>query len=122
MSLILLVDDDDLFRKMLRITLVKMGHKVVEARDGKEAINLFKQKLPDLVLTDILMPKFDGLETTHALRKINPNVKIVVMSAGGGYSTDLLNMGHQLGANDMLRKPFTDKELTATLVALLQES
>jgi len=122
MSLILLVDDDDLFRKMLRITLVKMGHKVVEARDGKEAINLFKQKLPDLVLTDILMPKFDGLETTHALREINPNVKIVVMSAGGGYSTDLLNMGQQLGANHSMRKPFTDQELTATLAELLSEA
>ncbi len=122
MSLILLVDDDDLFRKMLRITLVKMGYKVVEARDGKEAMNLFKQKLPDLVLTDILMPKFDGLETTHALRKINPNVKIVVMSAGGGYSTDLLNMGHQLGANHSMRKPFTDQELTATLAELLSEA
>jgi len=119
MSRILLVDDDDSFRKMLRITLVKMGYKVIEARDGKEAMTMFKQEQPDLVLTDLLMPKQDGLETIHALRQRDPDAKIIAMSAGGGYTADLLKMGQQMGANRVLRKPFPHDELAAMLIELL---
>jgi len=119
MSRILLVDDDDAFRKMLRITLVKMGYNVIEAREGKEAMKLFKQESPDVVLTDILMPKQDGLETIHALRQRDPDAKIIAMSAGGVYTTDLLKMGRQMGANRVLRKPFPHDELAAMLTELL---
>jgi CheY-like chemotaxis protein len=116
MPKILLVDDDDALRKMLRIMLTKMGHVVREARDGQVAIEMCGQEEPDLVLTDIVMPGQEGLETIFALRHSNPSVKIIAMSGGGRISsTDYLQIAKSLGARRVLAKPFSSEQLATAI-------
>jgi CheY-like chemotaxis protein len=120
MKRILLVDDDDSFRKMLRKTLVKMGFEVAEAHNGSEALKVFGQNSPDLVLTDIVMPEKEGLETINALRRIQAGVKIIAMSGGGrGNAMDYLNVAKMLGADRVLSKPFSNDEIATALDELL---
>jgi CheY-like chemotaxis protein len=115
MARILLVEDDESLRKALRLTLIHMGHSVVEARDGKEASKLSLENI-DTVLTDIIMPEQDGIETIMQFRKKHPNLRIVAMSGGGRVSAgDYLPFAKHLGANSVLAKPFTDEELIAAL-------
>ena len=113
---ILLVDDDDLFRKMLRLTLLKMGHKVTEACNGKEAILAHKHEPADVVMTDLIMPEQEGLETIRTLKRTEPTLRIVAMSGGGrAGAPDFLQMAKGLGADRILLKPFTNDELTTAL-------
>jgi CheY-like chemotaxis protein len=116
MSRILLIDDDDSFRKMLRITLTGMGHVVLEARNGREGLAIPPHIQADVVLTDIIMPEKEGLETIIAMRHTRPGARIVAMSGGGrGTATDYLMLAQKLGASAILAKPFSDDELTAAL-------
>ncbi len=120
MPLILLVDDDDSFRRMLRKTLLKLGYEVVEARNGKEAIEEFEKARVDLVLTDIVMPEKEGLETINTLKRKQADLKIIAMSGGGrGSATDYLKMAKIMGADHILPKPFSNQEMAAILGALL---
>src|SRR5258706_7398782 len=120
MSRILLVDDDDSFRRMLMLTLTNMGHAVVEASNGKEAIKLFEAAPPDVVLTDIVMPEKEGLETIGELRRKHPGVKIIAMSGGGRVSaTDYLKIARKLGAAGVLAKPFSNQEMAMVLDEVL---
>jgi CheY-like chemotaxis protein len=116
MPRILLVDDDQLFRTMLRIKLVKMGYLISEARHGREALALFKEKPTDLVITDLVMPDMEGLETIREFKQRHSGVKIIAMSGGGrGSSVSYLKMAGGLGAHRVLSKPFTDDELRSCL-------
>src|SRR5690349_15882016 len=120
MARILLIDDDDLLRTALRLTLAHFGHTVIEARDGKEGMRLFPTAAADLVITDIVMPEKEGLEVLMELRKQRPPVKIIAISGGGRVSPDdYLNTARQMGAARVLAKPFTNEELLATVDALL---
>lgn len=120
MPRILLVDDDDPFRKMLMLTLTKMGHHVMEARNGKEALKLFAHVAPDLVISDLIMPEKEGLETIGELRRKHPGVKIIAMSGGGRVSaTDYLKIARALGADHVLAKPFSNDELKAAVAGLV---
>ncbi len=108
MARILLVDDDELLRNVLALTLRKMGHVVIEARNGREALELSADGLPDLLITDLIMPEKEGLETITTIRQIHPTVKVIAMSGGGrGDATDYLNVARLLGADRTLQKPFT---------------
>jgi len=123
MQKILLVDDDDPFRKMLRKTLIKMGYEVVEARNGDEAVKLYEQETVDLVMTDIIMPEKEGLETIDALKSKHLGVIIIAMSGGGrGSATDYLKVAKLMGADRILSKPFSNEEMAATLDELLGKS
>jgi DNA-binding response OmpR family regulator len=116
MRRILLVDDDDSFRKMLRLTLVKLGYDVLEAGDGKEALRLIHEAPPDVVMTDLIMPEKEGLETIQALRRTHPSVKIIAMSGGGRINArDFLVVAKLFGAHRTLIKPFSNQEMTAAL-------
>lgn len=120
---ILLVDDDEQFRKMLRKMLVRMGFEVIEARDGKEAIEIFQRDPVDLVMTDIIMPEKEGLETIGALKRKLPGVKIVAMSGGGrGSATDYLKVAMMMGADRTIPKPFSSENLETLLASLFGES
>lgn len=120
MTRILLVDDDDHFRRMLLTTLEKMGHEVLEARNGKEALILCETGQPSLLLLDIFMPEKDGLETIAELRKMVPPHKVIAMSGGSrGSATDYLKLAKRLGATSTLNKPFTTEELSAAITAAL---
>ncbi len=87
MARILLIDDDDSVRTMLRLTLAHFGHTVIEARNGKEGLELFQHANADLVITDIVMPEKEGLEVLMELRKKHPPVKIIAISGGATIST-----------------------------------
>src|SRR5580704_17582412 len=84
---ILVVDDDDAFRKMMCRTLTEMGYEVMEARNGKEAVQVHELCPADAVLTDLIMPDTDGIETIRELRRIHSPVKIIAMSGGGWVGT-----------------------------------
>jgi CheY-like chemotaxis protein len=120
MPKILLVDDNDLFRCMLRKTLLKLGYEVEEATNGREAMRRHSAAPAHLVLTDLIMPDCEGLETIGALRKQDPQVKIVAMSGGGRINArDFLVVARYMGANRTLAKPFSHEELVGTLAELL---
>ena len=122
MPRILVVDDDDSFRKMLRLTLVKLGHEVREARNGLEAVTLYEEEPADLMITDIIMPEQDGLETIRLMRRAHPSLKIIAMSGGGRVNaTDYLKIANSMKANRVLAKPFKIEEIAAILSDLLSE-
>jgi DNA-binding NtrC family response regulator len=107
MARILVIDDDEQIRSVLRRALEGEGHEVLEAGDGTEALRLHRATPADLVITDILMPKKDGLEVLLALRRGSPRLKVIAMSGGGrhGQMTSL-EAARPLGAFASLSKPF----------------
>ena len=124
MSSILVVDDEEQIRRLICITLERAGYHVTEARDGKEALLLHRLAPADLIIMDILMPDQDGLETTVALRRESPGVKIIVITGGSDMIGILnyLDVAKMLGAHSTLQKPFEMKTLLETIQAELQAS
>jgi len=115
-SRVLLVDDDEPLRKMLKFSLQKMGHVVDEARNGDEALRLCESEPPDLVLTDIIMPDKEGLGTILEIRQTYPHLKIIAMSGGGRTSSvDYLKIARRLGATHTLEKPFSYDDLNTAI-------
>jgi CheY-like chemotaxis protein len=107
MAHILIIEDDDLFRRMLRATLEQEGHVVTEARNGSEGIAKHRDSAPDVVITDLIMPEKEGLETIIELRETCPGVRVIAMSGGGrGLPAGYLNLAQHLGAVRVLAKPF----------------
>lgn len=117
MPRLILVEDDPQVRGMLSETLREEGYDVVEASNGKEAVTLFRESPAELVITDIIMPEQDGVETIHALRREFPDVKIIAISGGsanirGDY---LLGTANALGAIKTFNKPVDMNELLETV-------
>jgi len=107
MARILVIDDEDPIRRMLRAALEMEGHEVLEASEGEEAIRLYRATPADVVITDIIMPRKDGLEVIMTLRREAPELKIIAMSGGGRFDLmEPLEMAEPLGAFATLRKPF----------------
>ena len=122
MALILLIDDDDSLRTMLRLTLTDSGHTVIEARNGREGLALFPHACADLVITDIVMPESEGFEVLMTLRDKQPPVRIIAISGGGLQSpTDYLQMAKGMGAAKVLEKPFSNEALMAAVDEVLAE-
>ena len=123
MRQILLVDDDEPFRAMLHKTLEKAGYHVTDAPDGKAALKLFPEHPCDLVITDLVMPEKEGLETIVELRRLHAGVKIIAIS-GGGRMNPLTNlvMARKLGARRTLAKPFSQKEVLEAVALVLDEA
>jgi DNA-binding response OmpR family regulator len=120
MARILVVDDDISFRKMLRLTLSRSGHAVCEARDGDEALEVIREAPVDLVMTDLIMPGREGIETITALRREFPGLKIIAMSGGGrATACQYLSIARAIGAHRTLAKPFSNDEMVAAIAAVL---
>jgi len=120
MAHILLADDDESFRRMLRLTLVRLGHTVDEAKDGAQAWTKFQTQPVDLVIMDLIMPEKEGLETIRQFRKNRVAVKILAISGGGRIDArDMLTVARQFGADAALAKPFSNEELAQALKLLL---
>jgi CheY-like chemotaxis protein len=113
MARILLIDDYDLVRGLLREALELAGHTVIEARNGAEGVDLFRQAAADLVITDIVMPNTDGLAVVMALREHVPPVHIIAISGAGPSAEDYLDLAYRMGAVKVLLKPFTIAALIA---------
>jgi CheY-like chemotaxis protein len=123
MKRILLIEDDENIRKMLRISLEEYGYAVTEACDGKQGLASYKASPADLVLTDLVMPEKEGLETIRDLRKSYPHVKIIAMSGGSRTNVgENLKMAKLLGAAALVSKPFEVSTLAATIAKLLGEA
>jgi CheY-like chemotaxis protein len=119
MARILVIDDDVMLQRMLRETLRLLGHEVRQAFDGREGVQVCLRESPDLVLTDILMPNQDGLQTIRELRRDCPNLKIIAMSGGSHVwpEMDALPFAVRFGARDVLYKPFGRERLRTAIDA-----
>lgn len=121
MAVILLIDDDDILRAAVQEALEQLGHQVIGAGEGKSALDLLQANPADLVITDIVMPGMEGLETIIELRRRHPELKIIAMSGGGRSNPgDYLEVARKLGAAHILAKPFTIEELSAAIAAALK--
>ena len=119
MARILVIEDQDLVRRMLRDTLELTGHTVIEARNGAEGLDLFRQAGADLVITDIVMPGKGGIDVVRALREHVPPVNIIAISGARGGAEDYLELAYRMGAVKVLLKPFTPAALIAAVDELL---
>jgi DNA-binding NtrC family response regulator len=112
MAHILIVDDDAQIREMLRQMLEDAGFEVTEAPDGKVAMKLYRESPSDLVLTDLIMPEQEGLETIQSLKAEFPDAKIIAMSGGGRLGPEsYLKMAGAFGALHTFTKPVRRDEL-----------
>jgi DNA-binding response OmpR family regulator len=119
MADILVIDDEQQMRRLIARVLKRYDHVVHEATDGKQGIALFKQLLPALVISDIVMPDGEGIETIREIRRLAPNVPILAIS--GGIARSLyLRSATGLGATASLAKPFDNDELLAAVADLLR--
>jgi len=121
---ILVVDDESEIRALVSRILKQAGYEVIEAADGNEGTRLFKENLPELLITDIIMPEKEGIETIMELRRDFPNVKIIAISGGGkSLARDTcLRFAKGLGATRTLAKPFSRQELLDAVQEVLNPS
>ena len=118
---ILLVDDDEQFRSMLSESLRRAGYEVTEARDGSEGIRLYRDHPTDLIITDLIMPEKEGLETIQEYRMDYPEAKIIAISGGSrNASFDYLKMAKALGAQRVVAKPFPRQEILDAVTQVLE--
>jgi CheY-like chemotaxis protein len=117
---ILVADDNDEVRRVIRLTLEQDGFDVCEAADGEEAVRALSDIPFDLVITDILMPQKDGLETIMHLRRATPSTKVIAMSGAGNEL--FLRDASGLGVAGILLKPFTAGDLRQLVLSVLKVS
>lgn len=114
---ILIVDDDPSIRDVLKFTLDKAGYDVTEATNGAEALVRFKEKSPDLMVLDILMPEMDGTDVCKEIRK-HSNIPIIFLTSLDEEADRII--GLELGGDDYITKPFSPRELLARVKAVLR--
>jgi DNA-binding NtrC family response regulator len=120
MARILLVDDEATVRELIELVLQLDAHEVTLAGDGDQAIQAIEQSDFDLVITDLVMPGKEGIETIMEIRQLRPELRIIAMSGGGrGNAGDYLAMAAQLGAARTLEKPFTNDALLTVVREVL---
>jgi DNA-binding response OmpR family regulator len=98
------------------------GHEVIEAEDGVEGLRVFRTESPDIVVSDIVMPKKEGIETILELRRENPALLILAISGNLTGSTNYLHFAEKLGANGTLAKPFRATDLLREIDNLMRRS
>ena len=116
---ILIVDDEEPIRDLLRYNLEKEGYKTLEANDGQAGVDIALAEKPDLVLLDLMLPKMDGLSVCKRVRQYL-NVPIVMLSAKGEEIDKIV--GLEIGADDYVTKPFSVRELMARIKANLRKA
>jgi len=122
MACILLIDDDALLREVLALALAQAGHTVWQAIDGQQGLEIFRCEPADIVITDIIMPDREGLETLMMLRSEQPQLPIIAMSGSATNSPLYLDMAAKLGARCVLTKPFPLSELLDAVAEILGEN
>lgn len=120
MQRILIIDDDHHILLMIKKMLERAGYEVDLASNGSEGLELFKRIQADLVITDIIMPEKEGLETIREMKRLRPDLKIIAMSGGGKISADnYLETAKIFGASRVLEKPFSQKTMVMAVIDLL---
>ena len=120
-ALILIVDDEARMRKLIKDFLVVKNYKIIEAKDGEEALEVFetnKEKI-DLVLLDVMMPKIDGWTVLRKIRQ-ESKVPVIMLTARGEEQDELF--GFELGVDEYISKPFSPKILVARIQAILKRT
>ncbi len=122
MHSILVVEDDAAVAFTVREMLSSAGYQVTTAANGVEAIEAYRRSRSDLVVTDLIMPEKDGLETIIDLRRGDPAVRMLAMSGGGRTrNMEFLGMARRLGVRVTLSKPFTREELLMAVATALED-
>lgn len=121
MACILLIDDDDALRGVIAQNLAIAGHTVLEAADGRQGVEVFHTKPVDLVLTDLVMPGKEGVETIIELHRKKPELPIIAMSGGMPRSSMYLDIAAKLGARRAIAKPFLPQDLLKAIDEVLAE-
>ena len=123
MPRILLVDDDEVLRRILSRALNRAGYEVAEAENGQVALERMFERPADLLVTDIIMPVMEGVETIRALRARHPSLRVIAISGGGHNPADwYLKIARSFGARKLLFKPFGPEELLEAVRDLLARS
>lgn len=117
MAKVLVVDDAGFIRRWASRTLTEAGHEVVEAADGKQAIQLYQQARPDAVFLDVSMPIMNGLTALQILRQVDPNARIAMLTSEG--HMEIVVEARRLGARDFVVKPCESSRLLAALKRIL---
>ena len=120
MAVIFLVEDDAALRARLRDLLLKSRHEVLEFTNGKDVLEMYHRRRPDLVITDLVMPDKEGLELLLDLRRIVQNARCIAMSETGRRGDAYLQAARKFGAKLTLSKPFTDAEFLEAVVSALE--
>lgn len=116
---VLIADDDINISELIKVYFEKDGFSTVTARNGKEAVELFKSEAPSIVILDVMMPEMDGWQVCREIRRVS-NIPIIMLTAKGETFDKVL--GLELGADDYMVKPFDPKELIARVKAVLRRS
>lgn len=116
MSAILVVEDDKPLRDLLASLLGERGYDVETAEEGSAALEMMAQKRFDIVISDIIMPGKEGIETIREIRSLHPDVQIIAMSAGGSMgNATVLEHARMIGAHESIRKPVDLKAFVTTV-------
>ena len=110
---ILLVDDEEGIRKVLKIALSDMGYRVRSAENGVEALRIFKDERPPIVMTDIKMPEMDGIELLRRLKKVSPDTEVIMITGHGDMDLAIKSVKYE--ATDFVTKPINDEILEIAL-------
>ena len=119
MEKILIADDEQLMRQLVIDFLKPEGYEILEASDGKEALEIYDKEHPDLILLDVMMPSYDGWTVCREIRR-ESTVPIMMLTAKGEEIDQLF--AYDLGADEYITKPFSPKILVAKIKALLRRS
>ncbi len=115
---ILVIDDEESIRGLIRAVMEKAGYTVLEAGDGDTGLEMSRSHHVDLIITDLIMPGKEGIETISELRKEQPHLKIIAIS-GAVDSATYLHMADHLGADETFGKPFHVNDMVETVGRLL---
>ena len=122
MPRIVIIDDEEAIRRLLRIALERAGYEVETASEGNAGLRSCRESKTDLVITDLVMPEKEGIETIQELRRVYPDIKIIAISGGGQISpVSYLSIAERIGANRTFEKPIDTKALVAAVGELLGE-
>jgi CheY-like chemotaxis protein len=117
---ILVIDDDALVRQTLMLVLESRGYEVQCAPEGRQGLRAYQKRRPDLVISDIIMPEMEGIQTIMELRILSPDCPIIAISGGGRFGkVDFLTVAKELGATATLSKPFETEDLLRTVASCL---
>jgi DNA-binding response OmpR family regulator len=119
---IVVIDDEEPIRRVLRLALERAGYEVETASDGDVGIRYCRERDTDAVITDLVMPDKEGIETIQELRRDFPDVKIIAISGGGQISPEsYLSIAERIGADRTFEKPIDTKELVTAVGELLKK-
>lgn len=121
MAQILVAEDERDIRELIAFTLGAVGHNIIQASNGEEALRLVREKRPDLVMTDVRMPKLTGYEVCRAIKadETLKHIPVIILSAKG--QDEEVGQGREVGADDYILKPFGPVELAKRIGEILNE-